>query len=348
MKKRLISMAMAFGVSLAGQAYAAQPIETIKSPTLKTVLTRGALNCSGHNGSYLGFAEIDDKGNWKGMDIDLCRAVATAIFGSPDKLKIIPISWVQRWPALQGGDIDILIKISAGTLSRDTELGFQFSIPYFLAGTKILAHKKLGITELKEANGGTVCTLAGSVQEKLIANHARRIGIKLQNVTLEKSEELQEAYFSGRCDLFVEFGPTLAITRMKAAKPDDHVLLKDNMAVSPEVMIVRQNDDAWLDIANWVISVLLFAEQEGITSKNVDAMKAAPPSPEIAKLLGARPGMGKALGLDDTWAYNVIKHVGNYAELYDRNVGTGSPYKMPRELNDLWQNGGVLYPYVID
>lgn len=348
MKKGLGAIAMAFGMLIASQVFAAQPTESIKSETLKAVLSRGALNCPGHNGSYLGFAEIDDKGNWKGLDIDLCRAMATAVFGTPDKLKIIPLSWVQRWPALQGGDIDILIKISAGTLSRDTELGFQFSNPYYLGATRILAHKKLEISELKEADGGTVCVLAGSVQEKLIANYAQKLDIKLQTVALDKSEELQEAYFSSRCDLYIEFGPTLAITLTKAANPDDHLLLKDTLALSPEVMLVRQNDDAWLDIANWVISALLFAEQEGITSQNVDDIKAAPSSPEIAKFLGAKPGLGKPLGLDDDWAYNVVKHVGNYSELYERNIGMGSPYKMPREINALWQNGGVLYPYVID
>lgn len=338
------SLCLAMGVSSA----VAQSVENVKSPTLKTVVDRGSLSCPGHNGSYPGFAELDDKGNWKGLDIDLCRALATAIFGTPDKLKIVPLSWVQRWPALQGGDVDIIIKITAGTLSRDTELGFQFSNPYYLGTTKVLAHKKLGISEMKEADGGTVCIMAGSVQEKNIANYVKRLGIKLEPVVLEKSEELHEAYFSGRCDLLVEFGPSLAIARLKAPSPDDHLVLPDILAASPEVMVVRQNDDAWLDVANWMLSALLFAEQEGITSQNVDQMQAAPPTPEVAKLLGVTPGMGKPLGLSDKWAYNVIKHVGNFEEIYERNIGMGSPYKMPREVNALWNEGGALYPYVID
>ncbi len=316
--------------------------------TLKTVQARGALNCPGHNGSYLGFAEVDDKGNWKGLDIDLCRAVATAIFGDPAKAKIVPIGWEQRWPALQSGDIDIVIKASGGTLSRDTELGLQFSNSYYLGTTKVMAHKELNLASLKDADGGTICVPAGTSTEKQVSSYLSRIGVSMELVAIEKTEELESAYFSGRCDTYAQWGPVLAIAASASEAPDAHALLPDVLALEPEVMIVKQGDDNWVDIANWTLSVLLFAEQEGITAANVDEMKANPPTVEIGKMLGVTPGMGTGLGLSDDWAYAVIKNVGNYSEIFERSLGMGSPYKMPREMTSLWNNGGVLFPYVID
>ncbi|NHF72414.1 amino acid ABC transporter substrate-binding protein [Paracoccus xiamenensis] len=316
--------------------------------TLKAVQERGNLLCTGHDGSYLGFAEVDDKGEWQGIDIELCRAVATAIFGDPTKLTIIPISWAQRWPALQSGEVDMVIKASGATLSRDTELGLQFSLSYYLGTTKIMAHKELELTSLKDADGGTVCIPAGTTQQQQIASYGAKLGITLEPVIIEKTEELEQAYFSGRCDLYTQWGPVLAIARAAKGNPDEHVILPDVLAVEPEVIVMRPGDDNWIDIANWTLSALWFAEQEGITSANVDEIKANPPSPDVAKFLGGSPGMGASLGLSDDWAYNVIKNVGNYAEIFDRTLGADSPYKMDREMTALWNNGGVLYPYVID
>ncbi|AZO08198.1 MULTISPECIES: amino acid ABC transporter substrate-binding protein [unclassified Mesorhizobium] len=331
-----------------GLVHFAVPAEAAGGKTLETVKARGMLNCTGHDGSYLGFAEVDDTGNWKGMDIDLCKAVATAVLGGPAKLKVVPISWAQRWPSLQSGDVDIIIKASGGTLSRDTELGLQFSMSYYLGTTKVMAHKELNLKSLKDANGGTICIPAGTTIEQQVAAYAQKVGIKLEPVVIEKTEELEQAYFSGRCDMYAQWGPVLAIARVAKGKVDDHVILPDVLAVEPEVMIVRQGDDNWVDVANWTLTALLFAEEEGITSKNVDEIKAKPTSPQVAKFLGATPGLGKGLGLADDWAYNVIKKVGNYGEIFDRDLGKDSPYKMDRELTNLWNNGGVLFPLVID
>ncbi|MGE3290893.1 MAG: amino acid ABC transporter substrate-binding protein [Geminicoccaceae bacterium] len=331
-----------------GLVHLSTPAHAEAGKTLEAVKARGTLLCTGHDGSYLGFAEVDDKGNWKGMDIDLCRAVATAIFGNPDAVKIIPISWAQRWPALQSGDVDIVIKASGGTLSRDTELGLQFSMSYYLGTTKVMAHKELGLTSLKDADGGTICIPAGTTQEQQVAAYTAKLGIKLEPVLIEKTEELEQAYFSGRCDLYAQWGPVLAIARAAKSKVEDHVLLPDVLAVEPEVFVMRQGDDNWVDVANWTLSALLFAEQEGITSENVDEIRAKPTSPQVAKFLGVTPGMGKGLGLSDDWAYNVIKNVGSYAELFDRDLGKNSPYKMDRDLTALWNSGGVLFPLVID
>lgn len=316
--------------------------------TLKAVQARGTLNCPGDIGSYLGFAEVDDQGNWKGLDIELCHAVATAIFGDPSKSTIVLIDWAQRWPALQSGDIDIVIKASGGTLSRDTELGLQFSNSYYLGTTKVMAHKDLNLATLKDADGGSICVPAGTSVEQQVSSYLQRIGITMEIVAIQKDEEVQAAYFSGRCDTFAQWGPVLAIAASQSEDPTAHVLLPDVLALEPEVMIARQGDDNWVDIANWTLSALLFAEQEGITSANVDEMKANPKSAEVGKFLGATPGVGKGLGLSDDWAYNVIKNVGNYSEIFERSIGQGSPYKMPREMTALWNAGGVLFPYVFD
>lgn len=343
---RMLKMgAIALGMALTQFAPAAQ---AAGGKTLEAVKARGSLLCTGHDGSYLGFAEVDDKGNWKGLDIDLCRAVATAVLGDPEKLTIIPISWAQRWPALQSGEVDIVIKASGATLSRDAELGLQFSMSYYLGTTKIMAHKELGLSSLKDADGGTVCIPAGTTQQQQIASYTSKLGIKLEPVLIEKTEELEQAYFSGRCDLYTQWGPVLAIARAAKGNVDEHDILPDVLALEPEVIVMRQGDDNWVDIANWTLSALWFAEQEGIDSNNVDEMRANPPTVEIGKLLGVTPGMGAPLGLSDDWAYNVIKKVGNYSEIFERNLGQGSPYKMDREMTALWNAGGVLFPYVID
>ena len=331
-----------------GLVHLPPPAKAAEGKTLEAVKARGMLLCTGHDGSYLGFAEVDDKGNWKGMDIDLCKAMATAIFGKPSALKIVPISWAQRWPALQSGDVDVVIKASGATLSRDADLGLQFSMSYYLGTTKVMAHKELGLKSLKDAAGGTICIPAGTTQEQQVAAYTAKLGIKLEPVLIEKTEELEQAYFSGRCDLYAQWGPVLAIARAAKGKVDEHVILPDVLAVEPEVIVMRQGDDNWVDVANWTLTALLFAEQEGITSKNVDEIRAKPTSPQVSKFLGVTPGMGKGLGLSDDWAYNVIKNVGNYSEVFDRDLGKDSPYKMPRELTALWNAGGVLFPLVID
>ena len=331
-----------------GAAVASAPAMAASGDTLKTVKERGSLLCTGHNGSFLGFAEVDDQGNWRGLDIELCRALGIAIFGNDESLQIVPLSWAQRFPSIQSGDVDVIIKASGGTFGRDTELGLQFSRPYFLGTTKVMVRKELGISSLAEADGGSICIPAGTTIERQVASYAQKLGITIEPVLFEKTEELREAYFSNRCDVYAQWGPTLAIARSVSEDPDAHVILADVLALEPEVIIARQGDDNWIDIANWMLSALWFAEQEGITSANVDEMKANPPTTEIGKLLGVTPGVGTPLGLSDDWAYNVIKQVGNYAEIYDRSLGEESIYKMPRGANSLWNSGGVLYPMVFD
>ena len=342
MTMRVAAAIVALGLGVSGSVQAAN------GDTLKKVLERGSLLCTGHNGTYFGFAEVDDKGNWQGFDIELCRALATAVFGSPDKVKIVPVSWAQRFPAVQSGDVDVVIKVTGWTLGRDTELGLQFSRPYFLGPTQLMVKKSLGAKSGKDLDGGTLCTQAGTSTERITADYLSNLGIKVEMVPFEKSEEMRGAYFAGRCDGIAGWGPNLATTRVQAPKPGDHEILSDVMAMEPESVAMRQGDDNWIDVVNWMVSALLTAEQYGITSANVDEKKAKPANPTVERLLGATPGIGTRLGLKDDWAYNVIKKVGNYKEIYDRTLGEGSTYKLPRGVNALYLNGGVLYPLIID
>ncbi len=318
--------------------------------TLAAVKERGKLNCTGHNGSYLGMTELDDEGNWKGIDIDFCRALATAIFGTDEgHLDIVPLSWAQRWPAIQSGDVDVIIKATGWTFGRDTEVGLQFSRPYMLTPIQYLTYANLGATSAADLNGGTLCVQAGTTFERYAVAHASAKGYEMNIIPFEKTEEARASFLSGRCDAFIDSDLQLAVLKnTQTDNPDDYAMIPDTLAAEPLSIAVRQGDDDWLDIQNFLLTAVLLAEQAGVTSQNIDEMKANPPSPEISKLLGATPGMGTPLGLEDDWAYNVIKAYGNYAEIWDRNIGADSPYKLERGINALVQDGGVHFPIIVD
>jgi len=320
-----------------------------ESPTVKKIQDRGTMLCSGHNGSYFGFIEVNDKNEWKGLDIDLCRAVTTAILGDPNKAKIIPLSWAQRFPALQSGDVDIIIKATGWTMGRDTELGLQFSIPYFFGGTQLMAKAELGITKASELEGGTICVEAGTTNERLVADSMATLDIEHKIVSYEKNSEVSAAYQSGRCDAFAGWGPNLAVLRSnEMGDPSDHVILSNKLSNEPIAAAMRQGDESFVDTVNWTLSALLLAEEHGVTMANVEEMAANPPNPTVARLLGKTPGIGERLDLRETWAKEVIMAVGNFSEIYERNLGSGSPYKLDRGLNNLWSHGGVLYAPILD
>lgn len=318
--------------------------------TLKGVQERGALSCTGHNGSYPGMAEVDDKGNWKGFDIDLCRALAVAIFGSTEgHLNIQSTSWEQRWPSLQSGELDVVIKSSGWTMSRDTDTALQFSRPYMLAGIHYATHADNGAKSAKDLDGGTVCIQAGTTLERYVVEHSAANGYKLETVKFDSTEAAKAAFLSGRCDTYIDWDLQLAVMRSTEAQdPNSIVILPDVLSAEPVAIVMRQGDDQWVDISNWVLSVLLMAEQNGVNSQNVDQIRDNPPNPAVATMLGVTPGVGKRLGLSDDWAYNVIKQVGNYAEIWDRDIGKDSVYKVDRSTNALIRDGGVLYPLVMD
>ncbi|WP_191602124.1 amino acid ABC transporter substrate-binding protein [Marinomonas algicola] len=319
------------------------------SPTVQSIQERGTMLCSGHNGSYFGFVEVNDKNEWKGLDIDICHAVTTAILGDPEKAKIVPLSWAQRFPALQSGDVDIIIKATGWTMGRDTELGLQFSTPYFFGGTQVMAHADSGVQELKDLEGGTICVEAGTTNERLIADKMASLDIDYNIVSYEKSSEVTAAYQSGRCDAFGGWGPSLAVLRSnQMGDPSQNVILKDTLSNEPIAAAMRQGDDGFVDLVNWTLAALMIAEEHGVTQANVDDMAANPVDPTVARLLGSTPGIGERLGLRETWAKDVIKSVGNFSEIYERNLGQNSPYKLERGFNNLWNNGGLLYSPILD
>lgn len=343
--KKFVSIALATTALLVGVSNYAS---AAPGDTLKTVKARGALNCSASDGNFPGFFELDSKGKWHGLDIDYCRAVAIAIFGSDDHLTLVPISWAQRFPSLQSGVIDLVIKTTAWTMSRDTELNVQFSRPYFVGTTSFMARKDLGATKISDLVGGTVCTAGGTSVARSVSDYLAQHKVDVKLVTYEKNDEVLAAYNSGRCDSYAEWAPVLAAARAASDNPDGHVILEDVLALEPESVAMRQGDDQWVDVVNWVITALQIAEENGVDSKNVDQMKANPPNSVVATLLGKTPGVGTRLGLKDDWAYNVIKNVGNAEEVYERSLGSGSRFKLERGPNAPWQKGGLAYPLILD
>lgn len=336
--------ALALALPTLASAQAAEP-----APTVKTIVERGNLLCPSHNGSYRGFAEVDDRGEWKGLDIDLCHALAAMILGDKDAVEFIPLSWAQRFPALQSGDVDVIIKLTEWTMSRDTELNLQYSRPYFLGGTQFAAKTALGISSAKDLEGATICGEAGTSTVRHAANYLEGLGFEYNLVQYEKQEEAQAAFNANRCDVFIGWGPNLAVFLSDAEGGEEaNMILPELVNMGPQAIAMRQGEDRMVDTANWMLSALLLAEYHGVNSENVDQMRDNPPNPQVARLLGVDPGLGDRLGLSNDWGYNMIKQVGNYAEIYERNLGEASPYKLPRGINNLWTNGGVLYPFTID
>lgn len=343
-KKLAIATTALVSISTMAQAQVAD------DSRLKTVLDRGTLLCTGNNGSFLGFAEVDDQGNWQGLDIDLCKALAAGLFGTSEgHLEIVPISWAQRWPALQSGDVDAIIKVSGWTQSRDTELNLAYSMPYFIGAFQAITRVDLGATKIADLDGGSLCVSAGTSTERATATFLQSNGIQAELLTFENGDELRNAYYEGRCDSMIEWAPSLAAANVDAPDgAENHVILPDVIDLEAESIIVPEGDADWLDVQNWMLSSLWFAEKEGITSANIDEVRANPPSETVAKFLGVSPGYGDRLGLSNDWAYNMIKEVGNMGEIYDRSLGEGSPYGLPRGINALYSNGGIFYPLIID
>ncbi|MGD9045050.1 MAG: amino acid ABC transporter substrate-binding protein [Desulfobacterales bacterium] len=310
--------------------------------TLDTVRARGHL-LVGVNGGVFGFSMPDDKGVWKGLDVDTARAIAAAVFGDADKVKFSALTAVQRLPALQAKEIDVLCRNTTQTLTRETINGLNFTQVNFYDGQGFLVPKKLGIKSAKELGGATVCVLPGTTTEMNAADFFRANKLDWKPVVIEQTAELNKAFFAGRCDVLTSDASQLAAQRSVAPNPDDYELLPEIISKEPLAPVVRHGDDQWFDIVNWTVQALLQAEEFGITSANVDEMLKSE-NPAIQRFLGVTPGMGKALGLDEKWAYNAIKQVGNYGEIYERNVGPNTPLALKRGLNALWTEGGIMYP----
>jgi general L-amino acid transport system substrate-binding protein len=326
--------AAAVTVALGGAAQA--------GPTFDKVKQAGQIVC-GVNTGLAGFAQPDNQGRYTGLDVDICKALAAAIFGDVDKVKYVPLTAQQRFTALQSGEVDLLSRNTTWTLLRDTDLGLNFTAVVFYDGQGFMVPKKLGVKSAKELNGATVCVQPGTTTELNLADYFRANKMQFKPVVIEKLDEVENAFFSGRCDAYTTDRSGLAATRAaRAPKPDDYVILPEVISKEPLAPAVRQGDDQWNDIVRWTIYALFEAEEKGVTSKNVDEMTKSD-DPTIKRLLGVTPGMGKALGVDEKWAYNAIKAVGNYGEIFERNVGEGSPLKLDRGPNNLWTQGGLIY-----
>ncbi|MFZ5783088.1 MAG: amino acid ABC transporter substrate-binding protein [Pseudomonadota bacterium] len=321
-------------VGAAGTAYAGKDLDAIKA--------RGHLICGVSTG-VAGFASADSQGKWTGIDVDVCRAVAAAIFGDADKVKFVPTTAQQRFTALQSGEVDLLVRTTTWTLTRDTALGFDFTGVNYYDGQGFMVNKKLGVKSAKELDGATVCVQPGTTTELNLADYFRANKMNFKPVVIEKVEEVRAAFFAGRCDVFTTDASGLYSTRAaNAPNPDDYVILPEIISKEPLGPVVRHGDNQFADIVRWTLFAQIEAEEYGITSKNVDEMMKSD-NPTIKRILGVTPGMGKALGLDEKWVYNIIKQVGNYGEMFDRNVGSGSPLKIDRGLNKLWTQGGLQY-----
>ncbi len=309
--------------------------------TLDDVKAKGFIQ-AGVNGDLFGFAKPDEKGVWRGLDVDTARAVAAAVFADADKIKYTPLTAKTRFTALQSGEIDVLTRNATQTLSRDTDLGLDFTQVNYYDGQGFLVPKQLGVTSATQLDGASVCVLPGTTTEQNVADYFRVQKMKMNPVVIENTAELAKAFFAGRCDCMTSDASQLAGIRAVAPTPADYVLLPEIISKEPLAPAVRHGDNQWKDIVNYSVLAMIEAEELGITSANIDEMMAST-DPKIQRFLGVSPGNGKALGLDEKWAYNIIKQVGNYAEVFERNVGVKTPLMLERGLNALWTNGGLMY-----
>jgi general L-amino acid transport system substrate-binding protein len=308
---------------------------------LDTVKSRGNLSCGVSTG-VPGFSFPDDKGNWSGLDVEYCRAIAAAVLNDPSKVSFKPLTAKERFTALQSGEIDILSRNTTWSMSRDAAMGFVFAGIMYYDGQGMMVPKKLGVTSAKELNGASVCVQTGTTTELNLSDFFRQNNMTYKPVVFEKVDELNVAYESGRCDVFTTDQSGLYSQRLRLKNPADHVVLPELISKEPLGPLVRQGDTQWFSLAKWVYFALLNAEELGVTKANVDEMLKST-NPEVRRLLGLDGEFGKSIGLDNDWVVRILKATGNYGEIYDRNVGPDTPLKIARGINNLWSKGGVQY-----
>lgn len=339
MKRHIAMAAGALALALGAQAAHA-------GPTLDAVKKKGFVQC-GLTDGVAGFSATNSKGEWEGMDVDICRAVAAAVFGDAGKFKGTALSTQQRFTALQSGEVDVLLRTVTLTQTRDTSLGLAAVAASFYDGQGVLVRKALGVKSAKELDEATICVQPGTTTELNLADWFRANGIKFTPVVIDKVTEVVRAFESGRCDAFTDDPSQLAAVRAtQVAKPDDFEILPERFSKEPLGPMVRQGDENWLGIVRWTLFALMEAEEYGITQQNVDEMLKSK-NPNVLRILGVTPGAGKNMGLDEKWAYNAIKAVGNYSQIFERNVGKDSRLGLQRGVNALWSQGGAMYPWPI-
>jgi general L-amino acid transport system substrate-binding protein len=328
-------------ISMAAIAVIGLSASVANADTLSDTIKQGYLKC-GINSGVPGFAAVDSKGVWSGIDIDVCRAVATAVLGDPSKVKYTSLNAKERFTALQSGEIDLLSRNTTWTETRDTSLGLNFAGVNFYDGQGFMVHKSLGVKDAKELDGAAVCVQSGTTTEMNLADYFRSNGMKYKLVAYDSNDQVLKAYESGRCDVLTSDASQLYSLRIKLKKPSDSMVLPNIISKEPLGPVVRQGDDKWFNIVKWSYNAMVAAEEAGITSKNVDSMLKSN-NPTIKRILGVEGKLGENLGLSKDFAYNIIKKVGNYGEVFERNVGMGSPLKIKRGLNALWTKGGLQY-----
>ena len=333
--KRLLLLCAAAGIV----GFAAT---SVQAATMDDVKARGTLKC-GVNTGLAGFAATDDQGNWKGLDIDVCRAVAAAVLGDATKVEYIGLSGKDRFTALQSGEIDMLARNSTWTFDRDVNLGFEFVGVNYYDGQGFLVRKDLGVASAKELGGASVCVQTGTTTELNLADYFRSNGMELKSVVFETSDQTREAYIQGRCDAFTTDASGLAAERSVMPDPENHIILPEIISKEPLGPLVRHGDNQWGDIVRWALNTMIVAEEFGITSQNVDEIKGSSTNPEVRRMLGVEGDIYQKAGWSPDFAYNIIKQVGNYGESFEANVGLKTPLALARGLNEMWSKGGLLY-----
>jgi general L-amino acid transport system substrate-binding protein len=333
MKRVSLFLTLAVAAGFSVQAASAQ--------TLKTIKDRGMLSCGVSQG-LPGFSNPDDKGNWTGLDVDICRAIAAAVFNDPSKIKFVPLSAKDRFTALQSSEIDVLSRTTTWTLSRDTSLGANFAGVTYYDGQGFLVKKSLKVNSALELNSASVCVQTGTTTELNLADYFKGNNMKYEVIAFTTNDETIKAYEAGRCDVFTTDVSGLYADRLKLANPADHVVLPEVISKEPLGPMVRHGDDQWFDIVKWTLFAMVTAEELGVTQKNVDEM-AKSDKPEMKRVFGTDGNLGEQLGLTKDWVSRIVKAVGNYGEAFDRNVGAGSKLGIARGLNALWNKGGIQY-----
>jgi general L-amino acid transport system substrate-binding protein len=310
--------------------------------TLDAVKSKGFIQCGVSTG-LAGFSNPDDAGNWSGLDVDVCRAVAAALFGDADAVKYTPLTSKERFTALQSGEIDVLSRNTTWTLQRDSSLGLDFVGVTYYDGQGFMVPKSLGVKSALELDGASVCVQTGTTTELNLADYFRANNMSFTPVVFERPDEARTAYEQGRCDAYTTDQSGLYAQRTGLANPDEHVVLPEVISKEPLGPVVRHGDNEWGDVVRWSLYAMLEAEELGVNSQNVDELKANSDNPNVRRLLGVEGDMGAGLAVPNDWAYQIIKQVGNYGEVFERNVGMSTPLKIERGLNAQWKDGGLQY-----
>lgn len=319
----------------------AENAPAVNGDTVKKIKERGELVCGVHPARH-GFAAINSKGQWEGLDVDFCRALATAVLGDASKVRFTPLSTAQRFMALQSGEVDVLSRNTTATLTNDVSLGISFAPPNFYTGTGFMVRANSGVKKLEDLDGATVCVTPSSTERNVAQIFGSR-NIHYTPVVIENNKEYVAAYLAGRCDVIARDKVALpGILAFDTDKPQDHVILPGMYSKEPLAMAVRKGDNQWYDIVKWVVYATFDAEEMDVNQSNVDE-KLKSSDPDVQGLLGVTGGFGQKLGLDDKWVYNIVKQVGNYGDIYNRHFGPKSAEPLDRDLNNQWNKGGLLY-----